>query len=229
MSAGDITAIHTNITRAEHEQWKVTALNIVAVLEKTTHKDIGSTFPLSYLEAKEYLVPLVLFSTEYTFDSSAECVEDALLITIEDARLFIEDCENIIQLIFTDDKFSTSQFNGYNPAVGKAIETMHSRQIYNHPVFKYFGKSIKGIASTIVATNSFFEHRIIISYLIEFVNENKFSPEILPEYLQLSFKREFNFPWTGQPVNSQLLIDFLLHCHYKPFLIQFTNKQESTS
>ena len=223
MIAGDITAIHTNITRAEHEQWKVTASNILTVLKQTSHPTDHSTIPLVYLQLMNYLYPYLSYMIDIDHDENTQ-------ISMIDAKTFIEECDDIIPLVFTDDKLSTSQFSGCNPAIGQAIEKMHSRMVYNHPVFNYLSNKMEGFVSTIVATNSFLEHRIIISYLIECVNENKFTPDILlPEYLQLSFKRQFNFPWTGQPVNSQLLIDFLLHCHYKPFLIQFTNKQESTS
>lgn len=240
MIAGEITAIHTNVTIAEFEQWKANALNTLSILQKTTHTKYNATIPLHYIEMPNYLY----ISLRFFFNAKSmvntdnyynwielnrvdyEDLGHDIVISIVDAKEFISTCNSILPLIFIDDHVSVSQLSGYNPAVGQAIEIMH---VYNYPAFRFLHGSLKGIVSTIVATISFYEHRIVISHLIECVKENKFSPEILPEYLQLSFKREFNFPWTGQPVNSQLLIDFLLHCHYKPFLIQFTHKQESTS
>lgn len=224
MSTGEITAIHTNITRKEHEQWKASAWITLSVLEKTTHSKYNqhsgkeSFIPLSWLDIKDYLIPSLNLHSSYV------AIEP--VISIDVAKSFVENCDQLIPLIFTDDKPAVTISHGNNPAVNVSLGNLSIKFFDGLEYGKITGLTTGKIA-TISTPNSFLKHRLVIMYLLDCVKEDRFRPELLPEYLVPSFNQSFNFKWTGQPVNFDILNEFLLHCHYLPILINFSDEMES--
>lgn len=237
---GDITAIHTNVTRLEHRQWKEKALQVLTILKNTTCQKNNSTIPLHYIDFPNYLyVALRLFYNKKINADTSKCcdwVELAkgehdeqgkdFIVSVNSALIFVNTCDEILPLIFTDDRSLVFPVPGRNPAVGKPIELINYKLHNNRHVKIVTDTFTEARTNLIVTTNTFIKHKLLVSSLIDSVNEGKLNPGMLPGYIQHPFLEVFP-PNIKVEIPKHDIINFLLHCHYKPILIQFSDEQEN--